>query len=470
MRYSLSVSTRQITHNSRQPPHLAQFPHLRYNKPMEKTAVSLTPEEDFIWQIARSWRTPSPTLLHDTLDWTRIAQIAQINRMETLLYNWLAQLKMLDQLPADALHILQTGAQKYTQNATIMGDSLHTYLQLAAERGIETAVLKGLSISINIYHNQAMRPGGDIDILVRAKDVTPSLRILDEMQIGQNWPNLMHDDYYTRHHLHQQRCTADLKLWYEIHWALDHPLTQLTIDYEAMLDRATPGTLLNAPVYDLSVADNLIALSVHLVKHAVYLTTILDRPDLARIILADGMLMYFLDIAELVQQQGEQLDWAQLITLCHEYGTADMVGAVLYVCQQLFNTPLPDGLLADFPVHPPHRLKQKIMHRVVEYETAVYRNQPQSRLWHFLLVTNGAFILRPIRLLDLLDYILPGSDYLQRQYHSASKLTALKHSLHASAQYGSVALDTLYFTWERYWRLRRLQQSTSLFNRLEVES
>ena len=440
------------------------------NQPMSKMSFALTPEENFIWECARSWRHPSPHLITDDLDWSRIAEIVKTNRMETLLIGWLTQLDRLNQLPVDARQILQEGAEKYAQNAAIMGDSLQIYLQLAAERNIETAVLKGLSISINLYDNAAMRPGGDIDILVREKDVAASMEILDQMKIGQNWPNLMHDDYYTRHHLHQQRCTADLKLWYEIHWALDHPLTRLTIDYEGMMDRATAGTLLDAPLHDLSWPDNLIALSVHLVKHAVYLTSILHRPDLARIILADGMLMYFLDVVELLQRHGEQLDWQQTIDLCHRYGTAEMVGAVLQVCEQLFDVALPDGALAKLPVLPPNRLKRHIMNRAVEHETAVYLNQPQSRLWHFLLVTNGAFILRPIRLLDLLDYFFPGRDYLQRKYQSSGGITAVSHSFRALIQYGRVGIDTIYFTWERYWRLRRLKQSTSLFNRLEVET
>lgn len=404
------------------------------------------------------------------LAWQRVATMGQFNRMETLLCQVLTAVNQLDHLPPTARAILQEGAAKFAQNAAIMGDSLHDYLQEADKRGIETAVLKGLSVSINTYGDPAMRPGGDIDVLVRHKDVAASLEILDHMGIGQNWPNLMDDLYYERHHLHQQRCTADLKLWYEIHWALDHPLTRLTIDYEGMMDRATPGSLLGAPVRDLAAPDNLIALAVHLVKHAVYLPAVLHHPDLARIILADGMLMYFLDVAELIKQQADSFDWQQLISLCRAYGTVEMVGAVLWVCQQLLATPIPDWVITALPVTPAGRLKKVIMEKLVAHETAVHQGQPASRLWHFLLITNGAFILRPIRLLDLSDYFFPGRDFLRRRYGSSHAGTAVKHVGYALGQYGRLSLDTLLFTWERYWRLRRLQYSTSLFNRLEVET
>ncbi|MCB9430680.1 MAG: nucleotidyltransferase family protein [Ardenticatenaceae bacterium] len=430
----------------------------------------LTAEEAFLWHCALAWRTPTPELIPVGLNWQRVAAMGQFNRMETLLCRVLTAVHHLDTLPAAALAPLQTGAAKFAQNAAIMGDSLHDYLRHAAERGIETAVLKGLSVSINTYGDPAMRPGGDIDILVRQKDVVASLEILDVMEIGQNWPNLMDDRYYERHHLHQQRCTPDLKLWYEIHWALDHPLTRLTIDYEGMMDRATAGTLLGAPVHDLSVADNLIALTVHLVKHAVYLPAVLHRPDLARIILADGMLMYFLDVAELIKQHEKDVDWQQLVTLCRAYGTVEMMGAVLTVCRQLLETPVPEWVIAALPILPANRIKQVVMDKLVAHETAVHLGQQPSRLWNFLLITNGAFILRPIRLLDLSEYLFPGRDYLQRRYGAGGAATAVRHFLRALWQYGRVGIDTVYFTWERYWRLRRLNYSTSLFNRLEVEA
>jgi len=437
---------------------------------MSRPNFKLTQEETFIWECARTWRQPKSDIYFDKLDWQRIAQIAQNNRMETLLFDYLTKLHMWDKVPSDAWKILESGTQKYAQNAAIMIESLQTYLHKAAELKIKTVVLKGLSISVNLYDNPVMRPGGDIDILVRKKDIEACIEILDQMNIGQNWPNLMHDDYYSRHHLHQQRCTPDLKLWYEIHWALDHPLTHLTIDYEEIMNRTTPGILFDAPLHELSWPDNLIALSVHLVKHAVYLTSVLHRSDLARIILADGMLMYFLDIAELINYQGDKMDWQQLVSLCRRYGTVDMVGAALQVCQQLFNISLPDGMLAKFPVKPPGHIKRQIMRLAINDKMIAYQGQSQSRFWRFILVTNGAFILRPIRLLDLFDYLFPGREYLQRKYYSNSLFTAVKHFLWASGQYGRVGIDTLYFIWERYWRLRRLKFNTSLFNRLEVKT
>ena len=439
-------------------------------KQLDSFPSDLRPYEQWLWQCAQQWRRPQVIDAGQDLDWAAVVRVGAWNRMQTLLLGVIEALDVLEQIPTEAQTLLQEGAAKFKQDAAIMGESLQIYLAKAAEKEIDTAVLKGLSVSANIYGDTAVRPGGDIDVLVRQRDVDDSIEILDEMEIGQNWPNLMDDRYYERHHLHQQRCTVDLKLWYEIHWALDHPLTQLTVDYEAMMDRTTPGTLLGAPVADLSLPDLLLSLTIHLVKHAVYLPSVLDRPDLARIILADGMLMYFVDVAEVVKQHEREIDWQQTVSLAQAWGAAEMLGAVLQVCQGYLRAPVPDWVLAALPVVGPNKFKQAVMQRVVDYETAVYQGTPPSKLWHFLLITNGAFILRPIRLLDLLEYCFPGRDYLQRRYGRGSLWMGLGHFLRAMGQYGRITVDTLYFAWERYWRLRRQKYSTSLFNRLEVEA
>ncbi len=432
--------------------------------------VELTAEEQTLWQWANGWREPASLVVAEGLDWSTLIATGRRNRMQTLLWDILQARDWLPRLPEQTRSELEKDAQVLAHNAATMSDSLRHYLHEAAVRNIESVVLKGLSVSVNVYGNAAMRPGGDIDVLVRESQVQPSLEILDGMGIGRYWPNLMDDAYYERHHLHQQRCTPDLKIWFEIHWALDHPLTQQTIDYGAMMDRTTPGTLLGQPVADLSLPDLLLSLAIHLVKHAVYLPATVDRPDIRRIILADGMLMYYLDIAEVVKLWADAINWQQLIDLSVQGGVVDIMGSVLRVCARYLQAPVPAWVLDCLPVAEVGALTQRAMNGIVDYETTTYLGQEPSKLWEFLLVTNGAFILRPIRALDLAGYLFPHRDYLRRRYGSDSFLTAATHALRATGQYARLGVDTTYFTLERYRRLKAMNESTSLFNRLDTES
>ncbi|MGH2542161.1 MAG: nucleotidyltransferase domain-containing protein [Ardenticatenaceae bacterium] len=428
----------------------------------------LTPEEAFLWHCANTWRDPLVPADSHRLGWAKVVGMARKNRMQTMLYGYLQGTNLLEQLPEMARTALEADVATLKRNASQMAAYLARYLRAAGARGLETVVLKGLAVSLNVYGNAAMRPGGDIDILVRKGAVEKSLEILDGMGVGPFWPNLLDDRYYERHHLHQQRCTPDLQVWFEVHWALDHPLTLLTVGYDAMLDRTTRGTLLGEPVDDLSTPDLILALALHLVKHALYLPGTVERPDLARIILADGMLMYFVDVAEIIKQRANEIAWPLVVELARDWGAVDVLGSVLRICHRCLRAPVPPSVLDALPVRGPGPVTRWMMQRVVEYELATHLGQAPSRLWEFLLVTNGAFILRPIRLLDLTSYCFPNRSYLRRRYGSDSPVLAGRHLLRAAGQYTRLGMDTLYFTLERYRRLKALRQSASLFNRLDT--
>ncbi len=424
-----------------------------------------TPEETFLWDCARHWRTPERIEIPAALDWARIAQVGVPNRMAHLLRRALTARALWDALPAAPRAEIAASADRLRDNAAMMSASLAEYLPRAAERGLQTAVLKGLSISANVYGDPAMRPGGDIDVLVRQRDVTVCMDILETIGIGAFWPNLMHDDYYARHHLHQQRSTPDLKIWYEIHWALDHPYTLLTIDYDALLDRATPGVLLGQPVAELAPPDLLLTLAVHLVKHAIHLPATVHRPDLARAILADGMLMYYLDIAEVIGRR-DDLDWDQVIELARQTGAADIFGAVLRAGVTLLGARVPEGVLQSLPVRGGGALTRRAMHAVVDREISQYLGEPHSKFWDAMLITNGAFILRPIRLLESAPYFLPPAEYLQRAYGQSGLACRIGHLGRAIGRFARFGWDSVYFALERYIRLRRIGHSASLSNRL----
>ena len=312
-----------------------------------------------------------------------------------------------------------------------------------------------------------MRPGGDIDILVPQNKVDACLALLNQQGIGEFWPNLLHDEYFTRHHLHQQRSTPDLSIWFEIHWALDHPYTLLTVDYEGIFERARPAQLLGAPIQEMALPDLLLSLAIHLVKHAVYLPSLLEREDLPRIILADGMLMYYLDIAEVIKQHSE-IDWDLTIQLAREWGAVDILGSVLRVCKRYFEAPIADQVLAALPVSWPWRVTRRFMARAAEQELAAYEGRAGSRFWQLLLASNGAFILRPIRLLETLSYFFPPGDFLRRRYGSSNILCRVGHLIIAFQHTLRFGWDTFYFGMERYFRLKRLGKKTSLFNTLET--
>ncbi|MFZ0547983.1 MAG: nucleotidyltransferase family protein [Candidatus Promineifilaceae bacterium] len=416
---------------------------------------SLSPEESFLWQCARTWRRPQ--LAGDylgRLDWRRVIETARHNKMQTLLHVALTTTGCLDELPQESQRELTQDAEKMAKTADGYAAALTDYLERASAEHILTVVLKGLFISQNFYQQVAMRPGGDIDLLVKSADVHPSLAVLEAMG-NYRWHKLLDDRYYEHHHLHQIRGRLDTRIWFEVHWALDHPYTLLTIDYEAMLNRAMPGVLLGQPVYELAPPDQLLSQVVHLVKHAVYLPATVGRTDIPRIVLADGMLMYYLDVTETLRHYGGLLDWSETIRLARAWGAADMLGAVLRVCSQYLDAPVPQHVLAELPVEKPGRVTAYVMNRMADYEVTRHMGQTPSRLWSFLVGYKESLVLRPIRLLDAFAYLFPPTDYLQRRYGRSSLPIRLQHTLKAAGQYLRNLVDSLYYTWDYHRRLKK---------------
>jgi hypothetical protein len=427
--------------------------------------INLSQEEQLAYEFAHHWReeTYRPNL--NSVDWLPFAKLLTHNRMGMLATKIFKRTGA--SVPPDAQKLLREQSEKYERSASKLGNALTTYLKSAETRGIETIILKGLWLCEKIYGLPSIRPGSDIDILVHRKDVDACLKLLEEQGIGEFWPNLLKDEYFSRHHLHQQRSTPDLNIWFEIHWALDHPYTLLTVDYESIFARAKPAKLFSAPIQEMSGSDLLLSLSIHLVKHAVYLPSLVDSRELPRVILADGMLMYYLDVTE-VLKQNQSIDWGLTIKLAQDWGAVDILGSVLQVCKKYFNAPIPDTVLSRLHMSKPGRITRAAMSRAAEEKLVAYEGREGSRFWRLLFASNGAFILRPIRMLETISYFFPPSDFLRRRYRKANLITRSLHLLTAVFQTLRFSWDTFYFGMERYFRLKRLGKSASIFNKLET--
>ncbi len=426
----------------------------------------LSLEESLTYEFALHWRDDSYRPNLTNVDWTCFAKLLTHNRMAVLAAPILKRVNA--SIPNEAQKTLKEQIEKYERSASKLGDALTKYLHVADSRRIETVVLKGLWLCEKIYKNLSMRPGGDIDLLVRKHKVDACLALLNEQGVGQYWHNLMHDDYFTRHHLHQQRCTRDLNIWFEVHWALDHPYTLLTVDYESIFARAKPAQLLGAPIREMAPPDLLLSLAIHLVKHAVYLPSLVGRENLPRIILADGMLMYYLDVAEVIKRHVD-INWDLTVQLAREWGAVDILGSVLLTCKRYFNAPVPNEVLTALPVRGPWRITKSVMARVAEQELATFDGKRISRFWKLMLASNGAFILRPVRLLETVSYFFPPADFLRRRYGRANIFLRICHLAKAFLQTLRFGWDSIYFGIERYLRLKRLGEIASLFNRLETD-
>jgi hypothetical protein len=427
----------------------------------------ISPEEQFLMLFARDWEGGSVPISEE-YDWDRLYKISELNRVDRLLYRALREGGALGEVPQPIVTKMEESWERAKASAEIMSESLEKFLQEAANQNLDLFVMKGLWVSENIYGDPAIRPGGDIDILVLRKDIPQALEALEEQDIGPYWPNLLDDKFYYRHHLHLMRCSPDLKIWYEIHWALEHPYTLLKIDYEGIFMRGSPGVLLNKPLLEMSVEDLILTLTIHLVKHAIYLPFLYKDPNIIEIILADGMLMYFMDIAAVLKKMENEINWTAICTRADEWGVAESLRAVLEISNRFLGAAVPNEASVLLPTRAYGYFSQSIHRRIAGYQLAKSQGQPEQRLWEFLTVPNAAFILRPIKLVDIWTYLFPDRSNLKRIYGNISFATQVRHLLLSSWRIFRFGIDSVLFGIERYRRLKAQNLETSLSTRLET--
>src|SRR5687767_8831033 len=148
--------------------------------------TQFTPEEKLAYEFANQWRDENffPDL--SNINWTRFAKLLTHNRMATLAALIIERSQV--EVPFAAQKLITEQAEKYKLSASKLGAALVMYLNAAKTRAIPNIVLKGLWLCEKIYHNTAMRPGGDIDTLVPKNKVDACLALLKEQGIGEFWP------------------------------------------------------------------------------------------------------------------------------------------------------------------------------------------------------------------------------------------------------------------------------------------
>lgn len=161
----------------------------------------------------------------------------------------------------------------------------HVVQALAAE-GVTCVALKGASLALLTYPDRALRPFTDLDVLVREKDRGEADRVLRRLGYvaARGHPHKGAQDYFD---------PSWRRLPVDIHWRYDAYPHRLGIDYAAVFAAAQAAG--RPPVFHLSPADMVVALSTHLVKHLWF---------------GDPKLRYLRDIAEVTRHHPVQ--WSRL--------------------------------------------------------------------------------------------------------------------------------------------------------------
>ncbi len=145
--------------------------------------------------------------------------------------------------------------------------TLDRFVGEAKKSGLEVLLLKGASLVLDVYPDPALRPQGDVDVLLRENEVAEAVRaagrcglVLNEGQFPAWWYRLVH--FHLKLHP-----AVSLLTELEIHWRLQSPALLLTPALESLFARSRQVECRGEVVGDLDPFDRFMHLSTHLMSH-----------------------------------------------------------------------------------------------------------------------------------------------------------------------------------------------------------
>lgn len=265
-----------------------------------------------------------PQPLPGVSDWDGLIEAADVHRLTPLAHGLVQASSAPDEIKQSsrrqaALLAVHSAAQE-KQHARV--------LQALSDASIETIVLKGPGLARTLYAQPWLRVSSDLDILVRQENWLA----VHELLIGQGYTSLQpltapppkvaeEKAYY-----HTQYISADQRHFVEIHYDLWWYGLRPALG-ELFWQRAVPLEIGGAQTKMVSPEDMLLHLCIHLHHHGY------------------NRLIWFTDIALLLQRYESELDWNYVVRAARTEGLNIFVYYSLRYLEQLLEVAAPRSVI-----------------------------------------------------------------------------------------------------------------------------
>src|SRR6266404_5425126 len=282
------------------------------------------------WQVLVACASPNSSAerLNDALcaklDWPVLFAQADEHSVLPLLATRLQELAQ-GASPPEIQTKLQSWQRAHAVFTLTLSAELFQILERFAALDVEVLITKGPALSVRCYGDPVMRQYGDLDLIVRAKDIERATKAMIELgfelkiSLHTIQANKIPGEYvFTR---------RDKKLLIEFHTERTFRYHPRPLHIEALFERRAFVAIDGRVVPALSLEDELVLICVHGAKH------FWER------------LMWIADVAALVSRQTD-IDWERVADSARAVGAERMLRTGLRLASDLLRAPLPDKVQA----------------------------------------------------------------------------------------------------------------------------
>ncbi len=283
--------------------------------------------------IDDEYRYKIKDLIETDIDWQHFVEIAVLHKVMPLVHTRLNTIAG-DAVPQQVRDVLRSLFQRNAQyNLFLTGELLKILASLEAT-GIIAVPYKGPVLANSVYGNLAMRPGGDLDIIVQLPDILKVKELLLDLGYKRKTEltNAQERAYFQSKREHTYDFVDyDKGTLIEIHWRIT-PRFSSPIEPKHFWKYLEPCAFGGRTVNSLPLDYWLPILCVHGSRHCWQ------------------RLGWICDIAELVRCH--DIDWDKSISFASSLGCRRMLLLGLFLASELMGTILPQFIMQQIKAEP----------------------------------------------------------------------------------------------------------------------
>ena len=378
-------------------------------------------------------------MLSRQLHWDALVEKGLRHGVASLLHSYLSRWAARHKVPAGISRRLENIYYANALRAVRAEEQLSDILSCLGENGVEAVLLKGLFLSKSVYQNIALRPIGDIDLLIHRDDIVQTHSLLHGIGFVLA-PGSFPLKYYREVHFHAMyvRDSGPGSIPLEIHWGLQDRFNLLRVGLDEIWSRVRPWTIGKHSISAMCPEDLLTYLCYHAEKHTCFSRYIEDfshiGPEAVLGNTVSAELLWYADILRLIHLEGHAIAWGRLAERCRRWGIEGEVYASLAVTDRVFGTSVAGQPLGLLEPPRPRRLQAGLYRRLMTPPSlpggAVYIDGVRGQT---LLESGAGLQFRPFRLLDISNYIFPDPDRVSRHYSVTGPKLFLRYMCHVPA-------------------------------------
>ena len=296
--------------------------------PGQGPGFPLSPESRWLLSRLRSLSgRDAPSSPPDSLNWELLLTFAEAHGLAPAL-GFALRAKAPEAAPAEVLERL---TRQFTQSVArhlLLSRELNRLVRLFKAHGVPLIPLKGLVLAEALYPHPALRPISDLDLLIRPEDVLRADGLLRDsgcrrMADAHSWS---FDIAYDRATFYE----GPTFLRVDLHWGLVNDPRYSWDQREGLTvwERAIPIRVADEEALGLCPEDLLLYLALHLAIHHAF----------------SGLLWYW-DLALLLDRRGATLDWEAVIARASRWRVRNALFFALLGLEMFFGVSAPASVM-----------------------------------------------------------------------------------------------------------------------------